>query len=381
MITTFRYRIKDSGSTKKKLNKMASGVNYIWNFCKETQSTALKNKPVKIITDPKTKKIYYTPYFFTQYEMNELVAGSSKELGLHSQSVQAVAEEYITRRKQFKKLLRWRGRNSLGWIPFKSSGIKIKKDEVQYNKQKFKFWNSRKLPSDALIKSGSFAQDNCGRWYLNITLETKRNLYNKNSTSESVMFLSNYKAITYNDSIINSRPVFPIKLKLKIKKLNIAKKKRIVLRKKDKIKEKSKPISKREKIIINKITNIKQDFFHKESTKIINSNAVIITNEILSAKKRIQSRNSFISTRLNMKHFQNILCYKAIRAGKVVSIVSNKNLSLVPFKCCSLQPQFILRKRTYVCKICNKRTPFITSARNNLYLAAKHLFRIGHDTP
>ncbi|MGY3804200.1 hypothetical protein ACWNT8_09085 [Pigmentibacter ruber] len=381
MITTYRYRIKDSGSTKKKLLKMANGVNFIWNFCKETQSNALKNKPVKVITDPKTKKIYYTPYFFTQYEMNELVAGSSKELGLHSQTVQAVAEEYITRRKQFKKLLRWRGRNSLGWIPFKSSGIKIVKDVVQYNKLKFRFWNSRNLPIDAHIKSGSFAQDNCGRWYINITIETKNNLYNKNSTSESAIFLSNYKGIIYQNESDSVKPNFSSKLIAKIKKLNIAKKKRVIQRKKDKLKEKPKPIGRKEKKILNKVANIKQDLFHKESTKIINNNRLVITNEIIAAKKRIQSRNSFISTRLNVKHFQNMLCYKALRAGKVVSIVSNKNLSLVPFQCCSLQSQFILRKRTFVCKICHKRTSFMTSARNNLFLAAKHLLRIGHDTP
>ena len=49
---------------------------------------------------------------------------------LHSQTVQAIAEEYATRRKQFKKAkLRWRVSNpdsskySLGWIPFKASAI------------------------------------------------------------------------------------------------------------------------------------------------------------------------------------------------------------------------------------------------------------------
>jgi len=52
--------------------------------------------------------------------------GATKEgmMSLHSQTLQAVNEEYVLRRRQFKKTkLRWRvsfgSRKSLGWIPFK----------------------------------------------------------------------------------------------------------------------------------------------------------------------------------------------------------------------------------------------------------------------
>ena len=63
--------------------------------------------------------------------MNNLVSGSSKELGLHSQTVQAISEEYTTRRIQFKKLLRWRSKKSLAWIPFKLSGIQFHGNRVK----------------------------------------------------------------------------------------------------------------------------------------------------------------------------------------------------------------------------------------------------------
>ena len=172
MITTYQYRIKDS-TAKSTLKKMASAVNMVWNFCKQTQRDALKNKPVKMIEDKKTGKKISIPYFLSSAEMDGLVAGSSKELGLHSQTVQAVSQEYVTRRKQFKKLLRWRSKQATGWIPFKASGIKIAGNgKITYNKKTFSYWNSRDLPQDAKIKTGSFSEDKRGRWYLNLTFES-----------------------------------------------------------------------------------------------------------------------------------------------------------------------------------------------------------------
>ena len=60
--------------------------------------------------------------FCSAYDMHPYLAGSSKAgLRLHSQTIQAITEEYVTRRKQFKKIkLNWRtnkgSRKSLGWI-------------------------------------------------------------------------------------------------------------------------------------------------------------------------------------------------------------------------------------------------------------------------
>ena len=79
MMTTFRYRLKDSGSTAKKLLKMSGSVNSVWNYCKQTQKDALKNKTVKLIKDKKSEKVISIPYFLSTYEMNNLVSGSSKE--------------------------------------------------------------------------------------------------------------------------------------------------------------------------------------------------------------------------------------------------------------------------------------------------------------
>src|SRR4051812_31934637 len=125
MLTTWKFRIKDSTRISKKLIRMSFAVNQVWNFCKATQIEALRRKDARVIKDKKTGKPIAVPNFFSAFELSNLTAGSAKELGIHSQTVQAVCEEYVTRRKQFKKLLRWRGKRSLGWIPFKALGIRV----------------------------------------------------------------------------------------------------------------------------------------------------------------------------------------------------------------------------------------------------------------
>ena len=57
-------------------------------------------------------------------DLINLTAGTSKELGLHTDTLSEVCREYATRRRQCKKIrLQWRSRKrSLGWVPFKGRG-------------------------------------------------------------------------------------------------------------------------------------------------------------------------------------------------------------------------------------------------------------------
>ena len=105
-----------------------------------------------------------------------MTAGCSKELGLHrpatrSQTIQAITKEFHTRCKQVGKVkLNWRSRKrSLGWIPFKASGVKVTNDTIRYQGRTYRFWLSR--PIEGIVKMGSFSQDSRGCWYVNLTIE------------------------------------------------------------------------------------------------------------------------------------------------------------------------------------------------------------------
>src|SRR5690554_264184 len=82
---------------------MARSVNFVWNFVNELSHRSIKERGV----------------FLSVYDMHPYTKGAGKELGLHSQILQCIADEYVTRRKQFKKArLNWRksggARRSLG---------------------------------------------------------------------------------------------------------------------------------------------------------------------------------------------------------------------------------------------------------------------------
>src|SRR5262249_23083638 len=87
--------------------------------------------------------------------------------GLHSDTVQAVCKQFVVSRNAVHRRPRWRGKKSLGWIPFAAArAIQLNKNEVIYLKRRYRLWLSR--PVDGKIKTGCFAQDARGRWYLNL---------------------------------------------------------------------------------------------------------------------------------------------------------------------------------------------------------------------
>ncbi|EPF71352.1 hypothetical protein F945_02381 [Acinetobacter rudis CIP 110305] len=108
-------------------------VNFVWNY----------------VNDLCFKYLKRPGQFFSAYDVNEYTTGTSKLFNLHSQTIQAITEELVTRKKQFKKeKLKWHvsnkksARRSLGWIPFKKAAIQCTDGAVQYGKFQFKVWDS-----------------------------------------------------------------------------------------------------------------------------------------------------------------------------------------------------------------------------------------------
>ena len=157
MLLTYRYRLKDgSRARKRELRRMARSVNTVWNYCNEAQLHALKHN----------KK------WPRAFDLNNAVAGSSKLLGLQSHTIQAVCEKYAASREAKRKAkLRWRGKRSLGWVPFKASGIKQDGAGWVYLKRWLPCWLHRPLPENGVIKYGSFNEDACGNWFISVTVE------------------------------------------------------------------------------------------------------------------------------------------------------------------------------------------------------------------
>ena len=144
---TLKLRIKDKHA--KVLQQLASEVNFVWNYVNELGFKYLKR----------------TGRFLSAEDIHPYTTGASEELNIHSQTIQAISEEWVRRRKQFRKAkLRWRvsnprsARRSLGWIPFKSAAIKYANGQVRYRKRWFGVWDSYGV-AQYNIRTGCFAED------------------------------------------------------------------------------------------------------------------------------------------------------------------------------------------------------------------------------
>lgn len=94
-IRVLRLRLKDKHAAA--LRAMARDVNLVWNYCNDLSARILDRERRWVGAS----------------ELQRYLAGASKEgLAVGSAVFQQVAEEFVTRRKQFKKRqLRWRVSN------------------------------------------------------------------------------------------------------------------------------------------------------------------------------------------------------------------------------------------------------------------------------
>ena len=103
--------------------------------------------------------------------MDQLTAGATECFAhIGADTIQRVNAEFATRRKQFEKVkLRWRvssgPKRSLGWIPFKAVQLKRKGRSLRFSGKAFRVFE-RDLLQDVTWKSGCFAQDAVGDWWL-----------------------------------------------------------------------------------------------------------------------------------------------------------------------------------------------------------------------
>ncbi|ASF13738.1 hypothetical protein CEQ32_00855 [Shewanella sp. FDAARGOS_354] len=102
---------------------------------------------------------------------------------LPHQTLQCIAKEYASRRKQFKKAkLNWRksggAKRSLCWIPVNTGAAKWKNSQVFFNGRYYSVWDSYGL-SQYQFKTASFNEDARGRWYFNASIYISKLRYSQ----------------------------------------------------------------------------------------------------------------------------------------------------------------------------------------------------------
>ena len=340
-VITYKFRIKDA-TTAKRLNRMAGAVNFVWNYCNETSVKAVK----------------YDRKWLSAYDLHKLTAECSSELGLHSHTIQKICTEYATRRLQFRKLrLNWRSKKrSLGWIPFKSNGIKIKGDKLVYCKQTFRFWKSREI--DGKVKEGSFVQDARGRWHVCLQCEVEDKVSN---ASGAVGIDPGLKDIlTLSDGVKFSRESITKKYEDRLARAQRAGKKRLA------------------KAIHAKITNVRKDWAHKVTTKIAETYKTFCIGDVCS-KKLAKTRLAKSVHDAGWHQIKSLLKYKAKRLGGDCRD-TNEKFSTVTCSVCGVRsgPSGLsaLGVRRWSCSSCGTEHDRDVNASRNILIAG-----LGHQTP
>jgi putative transposase len=102
------------------------------------------------------------------------MTGSRVELGIGSDTLGAVARQFVASRDAYRRRPAWRSRKkgNLGWVPLNAArAFKIDEDHgaVVLLGRLFRLWFSR--PLERRIKTAAFCEDGRGRWYFNVQFE------------------------------------------------------------------------------------------------------------------------------------------------------------------------------------------------------------------
>ncbi len=355
---TLKLRIKDKHADQ--LNKLASSVNFVWNYVNELSFKHLKR----------------TGHFFSAYDIATYVKGSGELLNLHSQTLQAITETHAKSRKQFKKAkLNWRTNNpkakrkSLGWIPFKKTAIKyldVKKAGKKALKSTLQLSLSKgqKLTIDVwdsynlalyTINTCELVQDSRGLWYACVTVKEHPQVI-CGSGQVGIDLGCKDSATTSNADKLTVKQTQKY-----ASKLGIAQRTRN---------------KKRVKAIHAKIKNTRQDLIHKFTSKLIKDNKVIVVGKLQS--------KSFTSTKLAKSVYdagwfdiKRQLTYKCEYAGCHYLEV-NESYTTQTCSCCgsrqnSPKGRADLRIREWICECGVTHDRDVNAAKNILALGLERL--------
>jgi len=338
---TYRFRIK-GGSSKRRLSLLSPAVNMVWNYCNATSYKAVRDRSE----------------WLSAYDLWPLLKGVSKEIGINSQTVQAISSEFVTRRVQFKKKkLRWRtskgAKKSLGWIPFNGQTIKVENNSIRYNGQEYKFWKSREFPSN--VKCGNFSEDASGNWYVNFVVEVKVEQAN-HLVKEVGLDLGLKDLAVLSDAVKIENPRIYAKYEEKLANFQRHGKK------------------KQARKLSAKIKNTRKDFIHKKTLELVKKYKTIFVGDV--SGNFLQKTNGKSSQDASTGMFRQILSYKAVRHQGVVVDVSEFASTITCSECFEKSgPSGLsdLGVREWECSFCK-------AFHDRDVNAAKNILRVGRDS-
>ena len=340
MVKVFRYRVKSLNGL---LNRQSRAVNFVWNFCNDTQKFALK----------------WHKCWPSGFDLNKLTTGTSKELGLHAGTINAACEQYAKSRAQKKRpYLRYRGKKSLGWVPFKGRDLKREGNAFRFHSNTFRVFYSRPLPEGKIRDGSCFARDARGHWFLNVVIEVADTIPREIKTGVGIdLGLKDFATLSTGQKIENKRHYRALEAKLGIAQR--AHKRRQVT------------------AIHAKIVNQRTDFLHKAARKLVQQfDYIAVGNVNAAGLAKTNLAKSVLDA--GWSSFRHMLRYKALEHGAWFEEV-NESMSTQVCSTCggTTGPKGVadLGIRDWVCRACGFRHDRDQNSAFNI------LLRSGHRTP
>lgn len=296
---TLRFRLLDKHASR--LNRQARAVNVVWNYCNETQQKAARDG----------RK------WLSWVDLQRLTAGSSALLDLQSHTIQRVCTTYDKSRRQQKKAwLRWRGRKSLGWVPFNTGHVRFDGSVFFFRGVRYEpmHLHHRLVPGQR-FGAGSFSADAKGRWYLNVPVEV--DCAEQDYSKAIGVDLGLKTMATLSDGGTVDMPRFYRQSEAALATAQRARK------------------SKRARAIHAKARNRRKDFLHKASLALAKEYGTIIVGDV-APSKLAKTRMAKSVHDAGWAGFKEMISYKAMMHGGRMVEVSEAMTTQVCSECGSL---------------------------------------------
>jgi putative transposase len=339
-VRTLRLKVKREGYAW--LNAAAIEVNQVWNYANATSYKA-------------ARPFAGAGRWLSAFDLDKLTAGATDYFDrIGSGTIQRVNAEFATRRKQFKRAkLRWRvskgAKRSLGWVPFKAVQLKNKGRSLRFSGKAFRVFE-RELLEGSNWKSGCFAQDAVGDWWLCLPAEGE--VLQSVAPKEAVgidLGLKDIAATSDGDKLHAGHFHRNIEQKIACAQRHGHKR--------------------QAKRLYRTAARRRKDALHKFSRKIVNDYQTIKIGDVSSLKlAKTRMAKSVLDAGWSMLKAQ--LHYKGQQAGRSVIIVSERDSTRTCSNCKVLTGPTgldMLVVRNWVCSACGvTHDRDVNSARNHL---------------
>ncbi|MBR8182161.1 transposase [Burkholderia ambifaria] len=343
MIVIYRYRVKSLNGL---LNSQSRAVNFVWNFCNDTQKHAIK----------------WGKQWPTAFDIEKLTTGSSTEIGINSGVISQVCQQYVKSRKQSKRrYLRYRGKKSLGWIPLRGRDIKREGDAFRFMGNAFRVFNSRPLPEGKIKDGTNFSRDRRGNWFLNICIEVPDAEHRTVQCGVGIdLGLKDFATLSTGEKLPNDK--FGRQAAEKLAKAQRARKHKRHIAK-----------------LHAKVANARSDFQHKLALDLVRRFDYIAVGNV-NAAKLAKTRMAKSVYDASWSSFRHMLAYKAVKHGAWYEEVDERFTSQICSSCGAMPPErpkgiADLGIRAWICSDCGASHDRDVNAARNI------LLRSGHRSP